>query len=220
MTDPALRVAIVGAGGFGREVLDVLEAAGPAGAGTSPLRFVGFVDDGLRDRALIDGRGAPLLLGLDDPVLAGAAFLIGIGDPDARRAVDARARDAGLVAASVRHPTATVGAVCRLGEGLVACSHVSVTTNVTVGRHVHLNLNVTVGHDVVLGDYVTVNPGANISGGVHLGAGVTIGTGAAVIQGVTVGAGTIVGAGAVVTRDLPEGVVAMGCPAKPVRSIG
>ena len=46
---------------------------------------------------------------------------------------------------------------------------------------------------------------------------VTVGTGAAIIQGVTVGAGTVIGAGAVVTRDLPAGVVAVGCPARAVR---
>jgi sugar O-acyltransferase (sialic acid O-acetyltransferase NeuD family) len=210
-------VAVVGAGGLGREVLDVIEAANRV----SPvLRFVGFVDDAPTHPERLAARGATLLSGLDDPALEGAGFLVGIGDPDARRRVDERARACGLWAAGVRHPSATFGAVNVIGEGFVACAHASVTTTVSIGRHVFLNLHVTVGHDATLGDFVTVNPGANVSGNVHLGDGVTLGTGAAVIQGVTVGAGTIVGAGAVVTRDLPEGVVAVGAPARPVRSVG
>src|SRR5581483_157535 len=40
-----------------------------------------------------------------------------------------------------------------------------------------------------------------------------------VCPGVTIGANTVVGAGSVVTRDLPANVVAMGSPARVVRSI-
>jgi maltose O-acetyltransferase len=40
-----------------------------------------------------------------------------------------------------------------------------------------------------------------------------------VCPGVTIGTDTVVGAGAVVTRDLPAGVVAVGSPARVVRSL-
>lgn len=209
-------LTIVGAGGFGREVLDVIEAqrgAGPA------FDFLGFVDDGDPRLDLLSRRGAVLLSGLDDPRLDGAAYLIGIADPQARRSVDARAAARGLTPAQARHPSATFGADVVAGPGFVVCAHVGVTTNVRIGRHVHLNLHVTMGHDCVVGDYVTVSHGARVSGDVRLEDDVMVGTGAAIIQGVTVGARTIVGAGAVVTRDLPPGVVAMGAPARPVRQI-
>ena len=65
------------------------------------------------------------------------------------------------------------------------------TTNVTLGRHVHLHVNTTVGHDAVLDDYVSVFPAATVSGNVYLGEAVTLGTGANVIQGVRVGAGAM-----------------------------
>jgi len=50
--------------------------------------------------------------------------------------------------------------------------------------------------------------------------GVWLGGGVIVLPGVTIGAGTVVGAGAVVTRDLPPGVVAVGSPARVLRTIG
>jgi len=50
--------------------------------------------------------------------------------------------------------------------------------------------------------------------------GVWLGGGVIVLPGVTIGEGTVVGAGSVVTRDLPAGVVAVGSPARVVRTIG
>jgi sugar O-acyltransferase (sialic acid O-acetyltransferase NeuD family) len=210
-------LVIIGAGGFGREVHDVVEAVNleEKTAGISRFDFVGFLDDGPVDRDLIADRG-PLLGGID--VLAelplDVEYVIGIGSPTARRRIDELAGHRG--AATLIHPTATIGEHRMvIGPGAIICSHVSITTNVTLGRHVHLNLNCTVGHDAILGDYVTVNPGATISGNVTLQDGVNIGTGAAVIQGKTVGAGSTIGAGASVVRDIPPGVTAVGVPARP-----
>jgi maltose O-acetyltransferase len=56
-------------------------------------------------------------------------------------------------------------------------------------------------------------------GQVHIGERVWIGSDVTVLRGVTIGDDTVVGAGAVVTRDLPPRVLALGMPAKPVRSI-
>lgn len=205
---------IVGAGGQGRELLDLIEALARAGSGH---RFVGFVDDGRPDLELLAARGVVLLDGVDDPRASGADFVIGIGDPTVRAAVDRRLQEGGRAATDLVHPTSTIGSEFRSGAGLVVCALVSVTTNVRLGRHVHLNPGVTIGHDCDLGDHVSVYPNATISGAVTLGDRVTVGAGSVIIQGLSIGEGTIVGAGAVVTRDLPAGVVAVGSPARPVR---
>ncbi|WP_241038561.1 sugar O-acetyltransferase [Blastococcus litoris] len=52
-----------------------------------------------------------------------------------------------------------------------------------------------------------------------IGDNVWLGGGVIVLPGVTIGANTVVGAGAVVTRDLPADVVAVGNPARVVRSL-
>lgn len=216
MTSKGRDTVIVGAGGQGRELLDLVEVLVAKDSGH---RFIGFVDDGEPDRGLLAARGAVLLEGIDDPRASGADFVIGIGDPTVRASVDRRLQEGYRTFADLVHPEARIGSEFRSGEGLVICAFVSVTTNVGVGRHVHLNPAVAVGHDCTLGDHVSVYPNATISGGVNIGDRVTVGAGSVIIQGVSVGEGTIVGAGAVVTRDLPAGVVAMGSPAKPVREV-
>jgi len=89
-----------------------------------------------------------------------------------------------------------------------------------------------------IGKFVGIGPGVKFLGSEHIGQpiekpiittdlliketviedDVDIGTGAIILPGVTIGKGSIIGAGAVVNNDLPEYVVAVGVPAKVVRS--
>jgi sugar O-acyltransferase (sialic acid O-acetyltransferase NeuD family) len=204
-------VVVVGCGGHGREVADVVAAAGGS--------VLGFVDDAPDRLDRVERRGIPLLGAVSALGSLDARYLAGIGSGAVRRRIDEAATAAGVVAATVVHPQSALGSDLRIEPGFVVCAHASVTTNVTVGRHTHLNRNATIGHDCRIGAYVTVNPGAMVSGSVVLGDEVTIGSGAVVVQGLTVGAGTLVGAGAVVTTDLPPGVVAYGNPARVVRPV-
>lgn len=207
---------ILGAGGFGREVVDVIDAINAAPRG--PVwQLMGFVDDGTPPPQLLDRLGIPLLGARD--VLAdhdGSWYVVGVAAPEARRALAAAADAAGLRAATLVHPTATVGRDTSLGEGSILCAHTDVTTHVSVGRHVHVDRQVTIGHDCVLADRVTLHPGATISGAVSLGEGCTVGSNAVVIQGLSVGAGAFVGAGAAVVRDVAPGTTVVGVPAKPL----
>lgn len=216
-------LVIIGAGGFGREVHDVVEAINETATvrhEAQPFEVIGYLDDGASvGAALLAERGLAVLGPVErlEHLASDIQFVIAIGSGEVRRKIGSWGASLGRQSPVLVHPLAGVGRHrVSMEPGVVLCAGALVTTNVRLGRHVHLNLGATVGHDAVLGDYVTVNPNASVSGNVVLEESVSLGTCSSVIQGRRVGARTIVGAGAVVLRDLPADVTAVGIPAKPL----
>jgi sugar O-acyltransferase (sialic acid O-acetyltransferase NeuD family) len=207
-------VVIVGCGGHGREIFGIIAAVNDHAG--EPWKVMGFLDDTPSEPNLraLDRLGTAWLGGNELLASLDAHFVIGIGDPRIRAAVAARLDPFGRPAATFVHPAATVGLDNHIAGGVVVFAGARITTNVTLGRHVHLNQNATVGHDTVLGDYVQVNPLAAVSGSCGIGREVLIGTNAAVLQGRTVGDGSTVGAGACVVRDVGTATVVKGVPAR------
>lgn len=212
-------VVIIGAGGFGREVVDVIEAINAAAA-EPPLRVLGVVDDSPTDENLGRlGQRSIAYLGTLDRLIESdqrPRYVIGIGNPRVRRTLANALDAAGFSAQTLVHPAATIGSMVSIGPGSIICAGVRLTTNISVGRHVHLNLNATVGHDSTLADFVSVNPLASISGDCHVESGALIGVSASLINGVTVAKDATVGGGACVIRSVPEAVTVVGVPANPL----
>jgi len=208
-------IVIYGAGGFGREVaqlLDDLNAQNPQWS------VLGFLSDDATSHGRIVG---------DLPVLGGSewvhartapiAIAMGVGGPALKRRLVERVRTAFASFPTLVHPSAVVGRRVSLAEGTIVCAASVITVDIRVGAFSTVNLCCTIGHDAVLGDYTTLAPSVNVSGNVTVGEGTDLGTGSKVIQGVSIGEWSIVGAGAVVSRDLPANVTAVGVPAKAIK---
>ena len=111
--------------------------------------------------------------------------------------------------------------------------------HVHFGKNVYANFNLTLVDDthIYVGDYTMFGPNVTVATAGHpilpelreqgyqynmpvrIGKNCWIGAGAMILPGVTVGDNTIIGAGSVVTRDIPDGVVAVGNPCRVLRKI-
>lgn len=204
-----IQVAIIGAGGFAREVLWALREARAHGSEVG-FQPVAFVDRARRDDAF---KGLPVIT-LDD-VAPGTFLLCGIGgmtEIKERIVRDALARGHRFAPAVIA-AGARVGPDVEIGAGSIVCAGSIVTCDVVIGAHVAVNLDCTIGHDARIGDFSTLSPGVHVSGNVDMGHAVYAGTGAVILEGLKLGARSILGAGAVATRDVPEHALAVGVPA-------
>lgn len=207
---------IIGAGGFGREVLALINQLSPSMQLGAPSAFI---DDNIAPGTLVNG--LPVLGGL--AVLKqheGASLVIAIGNGATRKKITAQLDCAKFEFPNVIHPNVILDDPKRIkmGKGNIIAAGNILTTDILMGNFCVVNLQCTIGHDAVLEDFTSLMPGVHISGGAKIRTGVFIGTGANLIKATEVGAFTIVGAGAMVDKDLPPHVTAAGVPCKILRN--
>lgn len=119
----------------------------------------------------------------------------------------------------VIHPSVITGSHVNLSQGVIICANSTLTCEIEINKHSIINVNTTIHHDCKIGRFVTISSGVNIGGKVIIDDECFIGVGVSIIHGVTIGKGSFIGAGAVVVDDIPPYTLALGVPAKPIRSL-
>jgi sugar O-acyltransferase (sialic acid O-acetyltransferase NeuD family) len=205
-------IVIFGAGGFGREVALMIREINQH---QQTWNLLGFYDDGKKKGDVIDG--FTVLGNLADLKArkSSASVVIGIADPHIRKALVDSLDHEGIDFPVIIHPSVLPGdtRVNRFGRGTIVTAGCILTTAITLGDFVILNLATTIGHDVNVGNFSSLMPGCRISGFVEIGDCVYLGSGAVVLPQVKLGGDCIVGAGAVVTRSVEAATTVVGIPA-------
>jgi sugar O-acyltransferase (sialic acid O-acetyltransferase NeuD family) len=204
---------IIGAGGFGRELHEMLwDVFSP-----ERYRFKGFLaqDDGQLSRYSIS---APVL---DDPERYEPAeedrLLLAIGAMDVRRRAVEALESRGAQFVSFVHPLARVAKTAEIGRGAVIYPFAVVSNNASLAPHVHLNYYASVGHDCQLGRYCLLAPYGTLNGFVHLADEVYISTHATVAPGKRLGRRTKLSANSACMQDAAENMLIFGVPGRQVR---
>ncbi len=209
-------IAVFGVGGFGREVLTLIN---DINAVSPSFRVIGFFDDGKEKGELI--HGLPVLGSTDDinKWESELCLAVSVGNPLTKRKIVERITNPNVSYPTIIHPNVVMGSsdYCSIGRGCIICAGCVLTTDFHLGDFVVLNLCCTVGHDVIIKDYSAFMPSCNISGEVTVGECVYCGTGVKIINQTSIGEQSIIGAGAVVTKPIPPFCTAVGIPAVPIK---
>lgn len=185
-------IVILGAGYFAVEVTDLARDNG--------LYIVGYFVNDLNGRLLC----RPILEKIPAPAIGA------IVSPKRRTFIESL--DCKFT--SLIHYSASVSTTVEMDLGVIINRLVVISAYAKIGKHTIINRSASIGHHVEIGDFCTIGPGVNIAGNVQIQEGAVIGMGANILEGRTIGKDSLVGAGAVVTRDIPDGVKAIGIPAK------
>jgi len=210
------QVVIIGAGGHARVVAEIARLTGR-------FSVAGFIDDLDPGRHGADFAGSVILGGREQLHLLARSgvrhAVVAIGNCEARLHLAALVTEAGLELAVMTHPHSILSADATVGAGTVLVAGAIVNPGARIGANVIVNTAATVDHDCIIEDGVHLACGAHLAGHVQIGRGSWVGIGAVVKEHVRIGARVVVGAGAVVLKDLPDGVVAYGAPARAVQHV-
>ena len=209
MTD----VIIVGAGGFGRETLMMIEEIN---AVRPQWNVLGFIDDNLYALDGIDCDRQILGKISEWEVKEGVSFVLSIAEPHTKKTIVELLKSRGAKFVTIIHPTSRLGKNTIVGEGVVLAARSDVTTNIKLGNFVFLNVAAQVGHDCLIGDYCTLFPSSSVAGGSVLGEGVIVGTSAATYPGVKIGEYATIGMNSAVIRNVKPYTTVMGVPARKI----
>jgi sugar O-acyltransferase (sialic acid O-acetyltransferase NeuD family) len=207
LNSPTIDVLILGAGGHGKVVADILQC--------QDIKSIGFLDDNPK-LWKTEYFGLPVLGPISDlHQYHPKGIIAGIGSNKIRKKIVATIEaEYNSLWVNAVHPRATIAASVRLGYGVVIAAGAVVNADTIIGNHVVVNTSATVDHDCVIEDYVHVAPGAHLAGTIHVEEGALIGIGASVIPNLSIGSWAIIGAGASVVRNVPPDVTAKGVPAR------
>jgi sugar O-acyltransferase (sialic acid O-acetyltransferase NeuD family) len=208
------QIAIIGAGGLGREVLTLVNAL-------PEWDFLGFYDDNIPKGSIIKNK--PILGTIADlhSTNQNQSIVIAIGDVEAKHQVIKRLYSNNhLHFPTLIHPHALLQdpSSISIGSGSVIAAGTILTADIQIGPHVLVNLSCTIGHGTTIDEGCSIMPGVNIAGNVRVGKHVLIGSGANVLANIKIGDRARVGAGAVVTKPVEPSITVVGIPARELKS--
>jgi sugar O-acyltransferase (sialic acid O-acetyltransferase NeuD family) len=204
---------IIGAKGLAKEVLEIFHQQ-------NELANLFFYDDISTDipdllygkfKVLRNMEQVAKLFAIDN------RFTIGIGKPELRFKMYNHFTKAGGQLVSVISPLAVIGHYGTvIAPGTIIMAGTVISNDVIIGMGCLINPNCTISHDTVLGDFIEISPGVQITGRCNIGDRCSIGTNAIILPETTLGRKVTAGAGAVVTKDVEEGLIVVGIPAKAI----
>ncbi len=205
-------IIIVGAGGFGRELLQWIKDINKV-----EKRWIikGFIDDTEAPLKRFECDYQVIGKIVDWKPSENEVFACAIASPRDKEKVVTLLKEKGAIFEKIIHPTAIIGDFNKIGEGFVAYPNSVVTVNTNIGDYVTLLIS-AIGHDAVIGDFSTISSYCDITGSVNIGKRVFLGSHVTIVPQRKIGNDAYLGAGSVVVTNIKENKKVMGNPARKI----
>lgn len=193
------KIAIIGTGGLGREVLGIIQSINKKG---KIWDILGFFDDNLSDD-LVNGYSIIGTVNSINQIKEDLAIVVGIGNPNVKEKIIARINNPKITFPSILHPTVEIydEKTVSLGKGVVIGANSVLTVNIQLDDFVYLNTATIISHDTKIGEYSMIMPTTSISTGAIIGKRTYIGNGTKIDMPVSIKDDTVIKAGTVLSKN-------------------
>lgn len=205
-------IAIYGAGGFGREVVCLINAINKQ---ANVWNFIGFFDDG-KEKGTKNEYGEVLggieeLNNLDKPL----SIVIAIATPKIVRQLVENIKSPLIEFPNLIAPDVVIFDEnnIEIGKGNIISFGCTLSCNVIIGNFNIFNGGVSIGHDTKIDNYNSIMPAVKISGEVVIGNENYLGVNSTILQQIRIGNYTVVGANSLIIRKTKDGQTYVGSPA-------
>lgn len=210
------KIAIIGAGGFGREVACLINAINEE---SKDWDFIGFFDD-VKDIGYENEYGKVLGRIKDlNSYPESLAVVIAIAKPSAIEVIVKS-----ITSPNIYFPNLIAPDIISfdknnmsLGQGNIIGFGCSISCNVRIGNFNIFNCFISIGHDTRIGDYNAVMPSTKISGDITIGDRNFFGASSVILEKLTIGNDTTIGANSLIFRNTKDKNTYIGNPASIVK---
>lgn len=205
------QLIILGAGGCGREVLQIALNINQISDRWDKFAFLDYNEHILDNKNCI-----AKVIGNDDNycIQENDEFVCAIGNSRIREKTMIKMEQKGAEFINLIHPTAVIADSAVLSTGIIVYPYSIITADTSVGKGCIINMNCTIAHDSTIGDFCTISPSCDITGSCTIGNHVFMGVGAHIIPSITIGDSAFICAGSTVMTKVKSDRKVLGNPAK------
>lgn len=202
------KILIIGAGGLGKEVADLIRYL-------NQYEIEGFLDDDPGKKDTLVNQLPVLGTVLDlEKYCDTKHIVIAIANPGVKKKIAKVAVNAGFRFPNLIHPSVVLGNNVTLGQGNIICAGVILSTESCLNDFITINPQCGIGHESTLCSYSTLYWGVHIGGNTIVNEACELGTHSCVLQGLHIAEKVVLGAGAVVVKSIDTCGTYVGIPAK------